>query len=68
MVKSERLSGIELLRIIAILMVLVCHANARVLGLPSPSDFESALSPSVVRMILGCVAVGGVNIFVMISG
>ncbi len=68
MAKSERQSGVELLRIIAIFMVLVCHANARVLGLPSPSDFVSTPASSVVRMLFGCVGVGGVNIFVMISG
>lgn len=66
--RSQRQSGVELLRIIAIFMVLVCHANARVLGLPSPSDFVSSTSSSVVRMLFGCVGVAGVNIFVMISG
>ncbi len=64
---SQRQSGVELLRIIAIFMVLVCHANARVLGLPSPSDFVSFTS-SVVRMLFCCAGEGGVNIFVMISG
>lgn len=68
MVKEQRQSSVELLRIIAIFMVLAVHANARVLGLPSPSDFVSSTSSSVVRMILGCIGVGGVNIFVMISG
>ena len=66
--KTERQSGIELLRVIAIFMVLVCHANARVLGLPSPSDFTSSTSSSVARMFFACVGEGGVNIFVMISG
>ena len=64
----RRESGVELLRIVAILMVLVCHANARVLGLPSGSDFVSAPVSSMARMLFGCIAVGGVNIFVMISG
>lgn len=66
--KAERQSGVELLRVIAIFMVLVCHANARVLGLPSPSDFDSSPSSSVVRMFFACAGEGGVNIFVMISG
>ena len=68
MVKSQRQSGVELLRIIAIFMVLAGHANARVLGLPLPSDFVSSTSSSVVRMLLSSVVVAGVNIFVMISG
>lgn len=63
-----RQSGIELLRIVAIIMVLVCHANARVLGLPSGFDIVSAPAPSMVRMLFGAMAVYGVNIFVMISG
>lgn len=68
MVKSQRQSGVELLRIIAIFMVLAGHANARVLGLPLPSDFVSSTSSSVVRMLLSSVVVAGVDIFVMISG
>lgn len=65
---KSRQSGIELLRIIAIFMVLAGHANARVLGLPSPSDFVSSTSSSVMRMLFSSVVVYGVNIFVMISG
>lgn len=65
---KSRQSGIELLRIIAIFMVLAGHANARVLGLPSPSDFVSSTSSSVMRMLFSSVVVGGVDIFVMISG
>lgn len=66
--KTQRQSGVELLRIIAIFMVLVCHANARVLGLPSPEDFVSSASSSVVRIFFACIGEGGVDIFVMISG
>lgn len=68
--KSDNLrqSGIELLRIVAIVMVLVCHANARVLGLPSRAEVFSVQAPSIARMLFGAMAVYGVNIFVMISG
>lgn len=68
--KSDNLrqSGIELLRIVAIVMVLVCHANARVLGLPSMTEVFSVPAPSIARMLFGAMAVYGVNIFVMISG
>lgn len=68
--KSDNLrqSGIELLRIVAIVMVLVCHANARVLGLPSRVEVFSVPAPSIARMLFGAMAVYGVNIFVMISG
>ncbi len=66
--RIQRQSGVELLRIIAIFMVLAGHANARVLGLPLPSDFVSSTSSSVVRMLLSSVVVAGVDIFVMISG
>lgn len=68
--KSDNLrqSGIELLRIVAIVMVLVCHANARVLGLPSRAEVFSVPAPSIARMLFGAMAVYGVNIFVMISG
>ena len=68
--KSDNLrqSGIELLRIVAIVMVLVCHANARVLGLPSRAEVFSVPAPSIARLLFGAMAVYGVNIFVMISG
>ena len=68
--KSDNLrqSGIELLRIVAIVMVLVCHANARVLGLPSRAEVFSVPAPSIARILFGAMAVYGVNIFVMISG
>lgn len=68
--KSDNLrqSGIELLRIVAIVMVLVCHANARVLGLPSRAEVFSVQAPSIARILFGAMAVYGVNIFVMISG
>jgi hypothetical protein len=63
-----RQSNIELLRIIAILFVLLDHASGMIIGLPSKADFDGSLSSSVTKIFFDSLAVGGVDIFVLISG
>jgi len=64
----QRQSNIELLRIISIFFVLIGHAFGVVLGLPGTHDIGTEPLNSFLRILLGAVALGGVNIFVLISG
>lgn len=62
--KQERLSNFELLRIIAMLLVLIVHADVFPFGLPS----EIKSTNDIVRLFFQCLSVTCVDIFVMISG
>lgn len=64
----QRQSNIELLRIVSIFFVLIGHAFGVVLGMPDANDIEVSPSTSFLRILLGAAALGGVNIFVLISG
>lgn len=66
--RLPRQSNIELLRIVSIFFVLIGHAFGVVLGLPGAQDIETEPLDSFLRILLGAVALGGVNIFVLISG
>ena len=61
---KERQSNIELLRIIAMILVLMVHSDALPLG--CPQDATSA--NSIIRMFFQCLSVTCVDIFVLISG
>lgn len=63
-----RQSNIELLRGIAIFMIIAVHADYWLLGAPTHTDFIENLSSSFWRIFWECVTVVGVNIFVLISG
>lgn len=63
-----RQSNIELLRIIAMAMVLVVHADFWSLGAPTIEDFESNSWGYTFRHIFEALCIGCVNIFVLISG
>lgn len=63
-----RQSNIELLRILAMLFVLIGHANGVVLGLPVMEDFQDDPLGSFCRILFTSLPVGGVNIFILISG
>lgn len=63
-----RQSNIELLRIVSIFFVLIGHAFGVVLGLPDAKEVVAGPFVSFQRILLGAVALGGVNIFVLISG
>lgn len=67
MKKKERDSNIELLRIVAMLMILVLHA----IGALGPvSAAERTLSPatSFLRVFWEQACIIGVNLFILISG
>lgn len=65
--KRTRQSSIELLRIIAIFFVLIGHVGV-VIGLPSKEDWAVTPISSLIRILFSSFAVGGVDIFVLISG
>ena len=65
---SQRDSNIELLRIIAMVMVLVLHADFQALGTPDAAEIVSKPISSSVRVLLEMMSIGAVNIFVLISG
>lgn len=65
---KSRLSNIELLRFIAMLMVLLLHANYASIGVVSIVDVHTNTLTSIVRMLFEFVCIGAVNVFVLISG
>ena len=64
----KRNSNIELLRIIAMLLVMVGHADFRAFGAPSFSDIANDPSGSFVRFLIQAASGISVNVFVLISG
>ena len=65
---KERQSNIELLRAIAMFLVLWVHANFYSIGEPSYSDVLSKPLDSSLKIIFEAICISAVNIFVMISG
>ncbi len=65
---GPRQSNIELLRIVAMLLVLVVHADFLSLGRPSSADFVAAPAGSLSRMFFQALSIICVNVFVLISG
>ncbi len=66
--KKERLSNFELLRVLAMFMVLALHADFLSLGTPTPADIVA--SPLNVWMRIGSevACAVAVDVFVLISG
>lgn len=65
---SLRQSNIELLRIFAMFLVLVVHANFFSLGSPTREDSINAVFPTLTRFFFQSISIGCVDIFVLISG
>ncbi len=66
--KITRESNIELLRIVAMFMILGLHANMLALGLPNKIDIINNPTTSITRFFFEHICIMGVNIFVLISG
>ena len=66
--KGERQANIELLRILAMFMILVIHANMISLPRPTRLDLITVFTPTVTRYFFESLGIVSVNIFVMISG
>lgn len=63
-----RLSNIELLRIIAMFMVISVHADYWILGVPTIDDFRVSSFSTFTRIYIEQLTIVGVNVFVLISG
>lgn len=66
---SPRLSNMELLRIVSMLMVLAVHIDGASLGLPDlQGNLNSLTTRNVWRLTVEAFAIVGVNCFTLISG
>ena len=65
---KQRLSSIELLRIIAILGVLVDHVGMVAGLLPTGGDIVTKPLASIANIFSLSLAIGSVDVFVLISG
>lgn len=65
--EKVRDSNIELLRITAMILVLMVHANLP-LGIPTLSDFQMAPVSTFFRLFSESISIVCVNVFVLISG
>lgn len=66
--KKVRQSNIELLRMIAMFMILVIHANMVSLPHPTTGELFSNPLPTITRYFFESIGIVGVDIFVLISG
>lgn len=66
--QKTRNSNIELLRIIAMVMILGLHVNYLAIGEPSTEDIVSLPLLSFIRVFIEQICIVGVNVFVLISG
>lgn len=65
---GPRQSNIELLRIIAMFLVLVVHADFWALGSPTIKDFSSNTLSAFTRTLIESISIVCVNVFILISG
>lgn len=66
--KIMRDSNMELLRIVAMLLVLVVHADFASLGSPTIIEIIDAPYSSIVRLGVEYISIISVNVFVLLSG
>lgn len=65
---KERLSNIELIRILAMFMILVIHANMISIPRPLYAELVTRPCPVIMRYLFESLGIVGVNVFVLISG
>lgn len=63
-----RKSNIELLRLVAMMMVLLHHANYMSFGTPSIEQINNGMFPEYFRVVLEHLCIIAVNVYVLISG
>lgn len=66
--RKTRDSNIELLRIIAMFLILVVHASFRTLGSPTQIELNSDICGSFLRCLSESISIISVNLFILISG
>lgn len=65
---SRRDSNMELLRIVAMLLVMIVHADIRALKVPLVADFYDDTFRTIIRLVIGSMSIICVNTFVLLSG
>lgn len=65
---TPRKSNIELLRILAMCMVMMLHVGNTALGVPTPADAHAAPASVLARIFFNVLANPSVDAFVLISG
>ena len=65
---KQRLSNIEVLRLLAMLYVLVAHADFIALGAPVVADFAARPMDALLQYVFESFAICCVDVFVLISG
>ena len=65
---APRQSNMELLRIVAMLLVMIVHADFRALSVPSVADFDIDTVRTVMRLVFESLSIICVNTFVLLSG
>ena len=68
MTKKVRQSNVELLRIIAMVLVLIVHADFKALSVPTIEDVLTMPISSFLRFLTESFSIICVNVFVLISG
>ena len=68
MIEKERLSNFELLRIVAMFMVLLVHADFFSLGEPTAEECVTSPKDVIPRLLFWSLSIACVDIFVLISG
>lgn len=68
MIKKTRDSNIELLRMLAMFMVLLVHADFFSLGTPTTQDIQTNTLDSSLKIFFESLSIVCVNVFVLISG
>ncbi len=67
-VKKQRQSNMELLRIIAMILVMVVHANFRALPVPTASQIIAEPTSKFLMFLTEAISVLAVDLFVILSG
>ena len=65
---NKRNSSVELLRVIAMFFILICHAVLGTQQLPSGMEIRENLFYSLGSISISSIAITGVDVFVLISG
>lgn len=66
--KKPRQSNMELLRIIAMLLVMVVHANFRALPVPTAMEIEAEPVSKLLMFFVEAISVIAVDLFIILSG
>lgn len=66
--QKTRESNMELLRLVAMLLIMLIHASNRALPTPDAADIASQPSSAFLQLLTRSFSIVGVDVFVMLSG